>query len=487
MVAVPSNCNKSNFELVKQSFTKNKVGAAILLGEGTLKKQNELINELQKNSKIKLFIAKDLEPGFFRFLDLMEFPKNRTLGSAKDDLVFELAQEVGNICNQVGVNINFAPVVDVSCNPKNPVIRARAFGTDKFTVAKKGIAFSKGLQSQNVISCAKHFPGHGDTQTDSHLDLPIIKHSKSRLEKIELYPFKELINNGVDAVMLAHLQVLSLDKKDPASLSKKIVDELKNNLNFKGLIVTDALNMKGITKNYSQAQAAVKALQAGVDIVLIARPKAGFIDANDQDDYKDLYLKILPETFNAIKNALKEGVLTEEEIDKKIEKILKYKTKFCKNSNLKDQDIKELNDDVLILKNKIFKDAIKKVGAFKLGKKILNLQVFGSKTPLFENVDSKMLSEFLLKDLKNYSQVVLEVFNVNVFGKNYDFSNSDLEKIKRLEDRKKLIVVIYGLPVIEEIFDKKTPKIFAHENDDVARKVVKETIVLSNGFLSTPL
>ena len=241
--------------------------------------------------------------------------------------------------------MNLAPVVDVSCNPQNPVIKMRAFGPDKFVVASKGIAFSKGLQIQNVISCAKHFPGHGDTEVDSHVDLPIIKHSKSRLEDIELYPFREMINNGVDSVMVAHLKVLALDQEYPASLSKKIINFLKNDLNFNGLIITDALNMKGITNNYSQTQAAVKALEAGNDIVLIV------------GDYKDLYSEILLEIFNAIKHALEENLLNINEIDNKVEKILKYKNKILENyycNNLKDEDIKQLNSTISDLNYKIY-------------------------------------------------------------------------------------------------------------------------------------
>ena len=490
MVAVPTDCNEQNFKAAKKTLVQYNIGSIIFLGSGTVEKQVELTKQFQSLSKIPFLIAKDFEPGFFRLTDVTEFPKNRTLGSTNEELVFNLGKQIGKFCNLIGVHINFAPVVDVSCNPKNPVIRMRSFGQDKIDVAKKGISFANGIQSENVIACAKHFPGHGDTATDSHEDLPIIKHKRDRLEKIEFVPFKELINNGVSAVMMAHIKVPVIDQKYPASLSKKTINILKKDFGFNGLIISDALNMKGILQfsghpeqgRRSQAEAAVLALKAGNDIVILGRPKAGFTDFADQEDYLQLYQNIVPAAFQKIKEAVLSGDLLEEEIDKKVEKILAIKSKFFPIKITKDnkelhEKLHQWDSESQKLKQEIFRNSLVKNGNLSLGKKILDAQLFGAKEALIKNVDIINLSDFELKDLKNYDQVVLEIFNVDVFAKNYGISDSDLAKIKTLELRNKIILVIYGLPYISELFYKKTPSIIAHENCLDARDAVKSVLV----------
>jgi beta-N-acetylhexosaminidase len=475
MVAVPTDCKDSILNIALQSLSKNNIGSIIFLGQGSVERQLELTNKFQNLARVKFLIAKDFEPGFFRLTDIVESPKNRTLGSVNEELVLSLGGHIGKLCKLIGVHINFAPVVDVSCNPKNPVIRARSFGQDKNNVVKKGVAFMKGVQGEGIIACAKHFPGHGDTQVDSHVGLPIINHKIDRLKKIEMVPFKELIKGGVNAVMTAHIKVLSLDKKNPASLSEKTIDLLRKDLKFDGLIVSDALNMKALS--FDQSESAVHALKAGNDIVILARPKAGFIDSADQDDYLELYEKIVPETVRKIREAVLSGELSEDEINKKVERVLSIKNKYSYKVN----DFKEVRKELLEwnkkmeeLKREIFQNSLVKKGRFIFGKKILNVQAFDIKEPLIKNVDIINLSDFLLKDLKNYDQVVLEIFNVDVFKKNYGLTDSDLLKIKELESRGNITLVIYGLPYILDLFNKKTPSIIAHENDLYARQAVNQ-------------
>ena len=205
-------------------------------------------------------------------------------------------------------HISFAPVTDVNNNPNNPIIGFRSFGDNRENVAQKATAVAHGLQSEGVIACAKHFPGHGNTGTDSHLDLPILTQSRAELDSIELFPFKHIFDGGVMSTMVAHIHIPSIDNTPnlPASLSPKVVkDILRYQMNFQGLVFTDALNMKGVSKFFKNGQAEVKALLADNDILL--------------------YPEDFATAFAAIKKAIANGVLSENDINQKVKKILYYK------------------------------------------------------------------------------------------------------------------------------------------------------------------
>lgn len=270
-----------------------------------------LTNQLQAASKIPLFIGEDFEWGLAMRMDsTVRFPYQMALGAMpqNEELIEAMGREVARQCKRLGVHINYAPVVDVNNNPNNPVINFRSFGEDKMNVTRKALAYMKGMQSQGLITTAKHFPGHGDTGVDSHHDLPLIAHDKTRLDNIELYPYKELINNGLSGVMTAHLSIPALDTTAnlASTLSPKIVtDLLRNELGFKGLVFTDAMDMQGAVKYFPKGEAIVKAILAGNDII---------------ETFEDV-----PTAFNAIKRAYTEGVLTEAELDKKVRKILMAK------------------------------------------------------------------------------------------------------------------------------------------------------------------
>ncbi len=294
-------------ELLKYWIKEFKIGGFVFFA-GSPVRQANLVNELQSLSKVPLLIGMDLEWGLAMRLDsTVRFPYQMTLGAIQgnDDLIEKMGYEIGLQCKRMGVHINYAPVVDVNNNPNNPVINFRSFGENKYKVTDKALAYMKGLQAAGIITSAKHFPGHGDTGTDSHYDLPLISHPKSRLDSLELYPYKQLIANGLQGIMIAHLSIPSLDttKNLASTLSKKIVNDLlRKELGFKGLVFTDAMDMKGATKYYPEGKANVKAILAGNDVLETLTDVAG--------------------AFNAVKYALLNNEITQAEIDLRVKKIL---------------------------------------------------------------------------------------------------------------------------------------------------------------------
>ena len=247
--------------------------------KGTPFHQAELTNRLQKAAQTPMLIAIDAEWGMGMRLDsAFTFPKQMTLGAIPDDsLIYQMAVFIAKDCKRLGIQMNFAPVVDINNNPSNPVIGFRSFGEDRHDVARKGLAYMKGLQDEGIFASAKHFPGHGNTDTDSHLTLPVIRESQEQLDSIELFPFKDLIRNGLDGIMIGHLFVPSYDsaRDTPTTLSSKVVDSLlRKKLGFKGMVITDALDMKGVTKFCKPGEIELRALEAGNDILLLPQDVA---------------------------------------------------------------------------------------------------------------------------------------------------------------------------------------------------------------------
>lgn len=279
--------------------------------QGTPRKQIEYYNQLQKASKYPLMFSIDAERGLAMRLDSThQFPYEMTMGALESDsLIYDMGRECAIHCRKLGAHINFAPVVDVNNNPNNPIINIRAFGSDRERVAKNGIAYMNGLQDNRVLACAKHFPGHGDTDMDSHLSLPIIKHDSSRLDSIELYPFKELFFQGCGSVMAAHLHIPTYDstKNKASSLSKNVVTTLlKEEMKFEGLSFTDALNMKGVSKYYGEGEVELEALRAGNDVLLFSTD--------------------IPKAIDVIKKAIMDSVIDSSLVEDKAYKILKLKS-----------------------------------------------------------------------------------------------------------------------------------------------------------------
>ncbi len=269
-VAAYSNRGEDHRSEIMKTIKKWNIGGLVFF-QGNPVSQVKLMNEYQIASKVPLLGAIDAEWGLGMRLDsTISFPYQMALGAIQDnELIYEMGREVANQIKKVGLHLNFAPVADINNNPNNPVINYRSFGEDKFRVAAKSIAYMKGMQDEGLITTAKHFPGHGDTSTDSHFDLPQINQSLERLNNLELYPFKKLINSGITGVMVAHLNIPAFDSTGkPSTLSNKIItDLLKEQLGFKGLVVTDAMEMKGVTKGSQPGIVDKKAVLAGNDVL----------------------------------------------------------------------------------------------------------------------------------------------------------------------------------------------------------------------------
>lgn len=278
--------------------------------QGNPTSQAILTNKLQEKSKVPLFINIDAEWGLaMRLENTIQYPYQMALGAIEDNnLLYQTAQKIAKQCKRLGIHSALAPVVDVNNNPNNPVINYRSFGENKKKVTEKGLAIMKGLQDAHTLDCAKHFPGHGNTATDSHLSLPTLLQSDEELRNIELYPFKKLIEEGVSSIMVAHLHIPAWDKQKnmPVTLSQKIIQGiLRNELGFEGLIITDAMDMQGITTHYPSGQADKMAILAGCDII-----------TNSVN---------IPDGVNAICKALETGELAEEALEKKVRRILAMK------------------------------------------------------------------------------------------------------------------------------------------------------------------
>lgn len=345
IVRAHSNLGQNHINHVTELIKKYNVGGLCFFQGGPIRQAN-LTNYYQQISKTPLLICMDAEWGLGMRLDsVIPFPKNFALGAIQNkSIIYEVGNAIGEQCKRLGVHVNFAPVVDVNNNPNNPVINDRSFGEDKKVVAELSIQYMKGLQDAGVMACAKHFPGHGDVAVDSHLDLPIISKTINELDSVELFPFKEMINANVGAVMMAHLYVPSIDSTTnlATSLSRKAVkDLLKRKLKFKGLSFTDGLEMKGVTKFFPNAEISVQSLIAGNDLLLLP---------------EDVELSI-----KKIDSAINDGRICKKEFEKSVKKVLlaKYnlglhETKVIDTNNL----INDLNKNTSSILDQIASNSI---------------------------------------------------------------------------------------------------------------------------------
>ena len=299
---VAPQTTEHNRRNIRNAVQEYKVGGLLFSG-GVLENQVALTNYAQGMAKIPLLLTFDGEWGLaMRLKGTVSFPKNRVLGCIQDnDLLYRYGLEVARQCREIGVHVNFAPVADVDNNPLNPVINTRSFGGSPHNVSEKVIAYSKGLEDGGVLAVSKHFPGHGDTNVDSHKALPVLPFTRERLDSVELYPFRNAVNAGVGGVMVGHLEVPALSR-EPASLSSDVLRLLKEELGFKGLVFTDALEMKGVS---GYGNVCAKALIAGNDMLLAPRN--------------------LKKELDGVFNAVKQGLITEEQLTEKCRKVLTFK------------------------------------------------------------------------------------------------------------------------------------------------------------------
>lgn len=325
MLAAYSGGEKYNQALIEKSIQEYGIGGLIFM-QGTPKAQIEQTNTYQAMTNVPLLIGMDAEWGLgMRLTGVRDMPRQMMLGAMKDStIVYKMAAAIANQCRRMGVHVNFAPDIDINNNPNNPVINFRSFGENKFKVANYGIQYMRGLQDNGIMACAKHFPGHGDTDADSHKDLPQINKSLVQLEALELYPFNQLISNGIQSIMIAHLDVPAIDAAGnaPTTLSyKTVTDLLKTKMRFNGLIFTDALNMQGVAKYYQPGDIDLKAFTAGNDVLLFSQDVASGVAK--------------------IKEAIQKGKLSETRLEESVKKILtaKYNAGLKNVTKLKSEDV----------------------------------------------------------------------------------------------------------------------------------------------------
>ena len=326
---------------------KSKVGGFILFANN-VQNTNQLLNLLNSlkgenlKNKVPLFLSVDEEGGRVTRMpkEFKKIPTNKTIGKINDETLSNqigstIAYEIGSF----GFNMDFAPVLDVNSNPNNPVIGDRSFGSNTNVVSHLGIQTMKGIQSGNIIPVVKHFPGHGDTSVDSHLGLPSVNNTLTRLRQFELIPFAEAIKNNAEVVMIAHILLAKIDSKNPSSMSKIIItDILRKDLNFNGVVITDDMTMGAIVKNYNISEAAVKSVQAGTDIVLVC---------HGYDNEASV--------INALKNAVAKGEISKERIDQSVYRILILKKKYkLKDEIIKSVDVKGINNKINNVLKKTF-------------------------------------------------------------------------------------------------------------------------------------
>jgi len=419
-----------------------------------------LTNKIQAVSKIPLLVSMDAEWGVAMRLDSVPvFPRQMTLGALSpenDKLICEMGREVANQCKQLGIHINFAPVVDVNNNAKNPVINSRAFGENREKVVAKGLQYMHGMQENGVIACAKHFPGHGDTGTDSHYSLPVIKKTKQQLWDTELYPFQKMIENGCEMIMVSHLNIPALDNT-PGSIattsSKIVTDLLRNEMKFNGIIITDGMEMEGLRKTYSKgADAEIKCLQAGMDVLLLPNELSVIIPL--------------------LKKAVETGEISEKSIDEKCLRVLKMKEKWgipsfqpLHSNNV----VEKLNDEKV---NHLIKQLeTKAITLIKNENKILPLEGKEKTCFLFigdaenESFAKKICQEFDLTFIKvaktiskdeipatvtkfsKYDQIIVAYLSTNQTpSKNYGITQESVAFLEVLAKEKKIILSLFGNP-----------------------------------------
>lgn len=421
MVATFSNKDEAHYQSIEKLISSQHLGGLIFM-QGDPESQAKLVNRYQKLSGVPLMIAQDAEWGLgMRLKGVDNYPKNMTLGAIRDDsLLYRMGTRMATELRAVGVTVNFAPDVDVNNNPANPVINYRSFGENKYNVARKGIMVTAGMQDHGVIACAKHFPGHGDTDADSHFDLPVISHGLTRLDTLELYPFSRLIDAGVGAVMVAHLYIPALDPtpNQATTLSRKVVqDLLRDSMGYEGLIFTDALNMHGVAKYYPAGEVALRAFQAGNDILLFPSD--------------------IPKSVSLIIDAIKKGEVSEQELAQRLRRILvaKYKLGLAKWQPLDITKVSEKMKSVesAMLRTRLYESAVTLA------------QNQGDLVPL-RNLDRRKIACVQVGTGNTFEQTVKKYGDVKFFYLSKNFSEEDKTRLlSQLEGFNTVILAVQGM------------------------------------------
>lgn len=442
-IRVPLTMTKKQQREFERNFSKHKVGG-ICFFKGTATTQLERTRRYQNLSQIPLMVTIDGEWGLgMRLTDCYSFPRQMLMGAlspANDTLIERFGEEVGRQCRKMGINVNFAPVCDINSNPRNPVIGCRSFGENKVRVARKSDIYARAMQRKGIIAVGKHFPGHGDTDADSHLDLPIINHSRAYIDSVDLFPFRRLARNGIRGMMIAHLQVNALDSRPnmPSSLSENIVTPLlRNDMKFDGLIFTDGIDMKAVSNNYKDGEGAIRAIRAGSDVILLP------IDVE--------------KTINAVVAEAKRDPEFAKMVDDRCHRILREKHR-C---GLHELDLSKLSTPNTA-DNKRCSEITRRMAQ----RALTLVHDDGDALPLNHdenvvfiavgNCDSatKNLNEPLRKKITNAGHVVISLFGNLGASNNYGVSKDNISLINSITTLPdvKSVLVIYGSPYILESF-----------------------------------
>ncbi|MGZ0017061.1 glycoside hydrolase family 3 N-terminal domain-containing protein [Yeosuana sp. AK3] len=478
-IQVFSNQDEATKKIIIDLIKDYQIGG-VIYSKGDPVSQANLDNELQKLSKIPLLVSMDAEWGLNMRLDsTFAFPWNMTLGAIDNNqLIEQVGKQIGEHCKRLGVHLNFAPVVDINTNPKNPIIGNRSFGEDRDNVTNKALAFMKGMQSVGVLGNAKHFPGHGDTDSDSHKTLPTINFDAKRIDSVELHPYKKLIKEGLSSVMVAHLNVPSLETqgKYPSSLSKNIVTNiLKDSLKFQGLIISDALSMKGAADFNESGDIDLAAFMAGNDILLMSEdPSTGI---------------------NKIVDAYYEGNISEYRLEHSVKKILKAKFKVGLNE-YKPIVTKHLLEDLNRIKDfALYEELIENaLTVVKNTSNILPLRRLETKTIAYVKMGDDDGTPFL-EELKKYGKVhevkaekldellnKLQSYNTVIIGfhrsnespwKSFEFSDQELVWLYEIARTHTLILDVFVKPYVLSDFksiENIESIIVSYQNSDIAQQ-----------------
>lgn len=479
MLAAYTQGRDENMNYVLRMVREKKCGGVIFF-KGNPTAQAAWTNRFNDVAKIPLFVAIDGEWGLAMRLDsTIQFPHQLTLGAIRDnEIIRKMGAEIGAECKRIGINMNFAPVIDVNNNARNPVINDRSFGEDKMNVAVKGLEYMDGMQSQNIVACAKHFPGHGDTDMDSHLTLPTINKSLEQLDSLELYPFRILFGAGVGSVMTAHLRMPQLDTTPnlPSSLSPIITTQLlQTALGYKGLIVTDALNMKGASKYYAAGVVDSMAFAAGNDIL-------EFSENAEAGQAK-------------IKRALVDSMIPMEELERKVKKILAYKYLLGLNKkpkiNLANLTNDLNNSSAKVLQQELYNKAMTIAAAepnmLPLSRYFSHIATVAIDNKGFSNFQTH-IEQFLetdkyffeeenttsfsqkVNEIAQHDLVIISLNGMSRFAsRNYGISDATVRFIDSLQTRTTVILTIFGSPYSLKYFENTKNILVAYEDNDASQ------------------
>ena len=473
-----SNWDAKKIDSLAELIKQYNIGGLCFFQGGPIRQAIQT-NNYQRIAKTPLLITIDAEWGLGMRLDSVDmFPRQLSLGAMPNkQLVYEMGAAIAAQCKRLGIQVNYAPDIDINNNPANPVINDRSFGQNKKTVIDYGIAYMKGLQDNGIMATAKHFPGHGDVSVDSHKDIPVVNKTRAELDSLELAPFKALINAGIESVMVAHLSVPAIDNADkrPTSLSAKAVNGvLKNELGFKGISVTDALDMKAISNYYPEGEANVQAILAGNDMLCLPGD--------------------IGQSIKKVKEAISEGRLTVKDIDTRVKKVLSAKYRYgLSQVKLIDTNniIADLNQSVVSLKTAMAKQSLTYVNAnqrtiIKKGQKIAYLVLNSNKANAISNAlsigyeasvyfsdgsDSNALKN-IEQQLTSYDQVIVGLHNYNRRPANHFEIPSNLIEFLKRPGHENWTHIILGNPYAVAEFPNIHNILFAYEDNAQTQNAV---------------